>query len=263
DWELVVVHDDDGIGLEWLNVLRDARIRVLSNQFAAGRGGARQTALAASRGRYLAFLDADDWMYPRRLEHQSGLLDEDDSLALVSAGMTVVDDDERPVGARKAMNATRIGDSEMLDSPVLNASSMIRGPSARRMRYDTALESGEDCEFLARYLRGRRYRQEAAPLYCYREFASFSVAGLRSGLAAERRRHLRQAREQAGWLRMLRRAAVWGFKRAVYELLLKVGGRGLVLRRRCRALTVSELRTHQAAERDVRAMLNSIPGPTA
>jgi len=261
DWELVVVHDDDGAGLGWLNTLNDRRIRVLSNRFAAGRGGARQTALSVSRGRYVAFLDADDWMYPARLERQVEELENDSSLALVSAGMVVVDEAETPVGARKTRASdgdARTGAELLLDSPVLNASSMIRGAPARRLRYDTALTSGEDSDFLARYLRGARFRQNPEPLYCYREYASFSRAGLRAGLAAERRRHLRQVRDAGGLSRMIRCAGRWALKRLAYELMLALGGRGLVLRRRCRPLNEDELRAHQSAEDSVRNSLKTI-----
>lgn len=60
DWELVAV--DDGsrdATLAWLQAQRDPRIRVLS-QPNRGVSAARNTGLAAARGRYVAFLDADD-----------------------------------------------------------------------------------------------------------------------------------------------------------------------------------------------------------
>lgn len=46
----------------------DPRLRLI-RQSNAGPGPARNTAIAASRGRYLAFVDADDLLLPHALEH--------------------------------------------------------------------------------------------------------------------------------------------------------------------------------------------------
>lgn len=60
DWELIAVDDgSNDATLAWLQAQTDSRIRVCrqSNQ---GVSVARNTGLAAARGRYVAFLDADD-----------------------------------------------------------------------------------------------------------------------------------------------------------------------------------------------------------
>ena len=101
DWELLVVVDDDGAGLDWLQALDDARLRVLRSPSPGGRGAARQAGLEAARGAYLAFLDADDWLLPERLEIQRSALDQEPELALISGGMVVLDRDDQAVGVRR------------------------------------------------------------------------------------------------------------------------------------------------------------------
>jgi GT2 family glycosyltransferase len=60
DWELIAVDDgSDDTTLAWLQAQTDGRIRVLS-QSNRGVSVARNAGLAAARGRYVAFLDADD-----------------------------------------------------------------------------------------------------------------------------------------------------------------------------------------------------------
>lgn len=68
DWELIAV--DDGSAddtLAWLQAQPDARIRPLT-QTNQGVSAARNAGLAAARGRYVAFLDADDTWAPTFVE---------------------------------------------------------------------------------------------------------------------------------------------------------------------------------------------------
>jgi glycosyltransferase involved in cell wall biosynthesis len=68
DWELIAV--DDGSSddtLAWLEAQPDARIRPLT-QTNQGVSAARNAGLDAARGRYVAFLDADDTWAPTFVE---------------------------------------------------------------------------------------------------------------------------------------------------------------------------------------------------
>lgn len=74
DWELIAIDDGSTDGtLAWLRAQSDPRIRVLS-QPNQGVSRARNAGLAAARGRYVAFLDADDTWAPSFLEKMSAAL---------------------------------------------------------------------------------------------------------------------------------------------------------------------------------------------
>lgn len=73
EWELIVADDASGDGTAELAeqiAARDPRIRVVRRASRGGPAVARNQALAAARGRYVAFLDADDWWLPEKLERQ-------------------------------------------------------------------------------------------------------------------------------------------------------------------------------------------------
>jgi glycosyltransferase involved in cell wall biosynthesis len=83
--EVIVV--DDGSTDETPQILAGYgdRIRVIS-QTNQGVGAARNAGIAAARGEYIAFLDSDDIMRARKLEHDIARFERDPELGLVHCG---------------------------------------------------------------------------------------------------------------------------------------------------------------------------------
>jgi teichuronic acid biosynthesis glycosyltransferase TuaG len=73
DYEHLIVDDasdDDGVPVFSSLIAADARYRLLQLGTNGGPAAARNTAIRQARGRFLAFLDADDVWLPTKLEHQ-------------------------------------------------------------------------------------------------------------------------------------------------------------------------------------------------
>ena len=80
DWELIVADDgseDDSAAVVATLAQADPRVILLPFPKGTPRGAARarNRALAAARGRYIAFLDADDLWLPDKLTHQLDLME--------------------------------------------------------------------------------------------------------------------------------------------------------------------------------------------
>lgn len=78
DWEMIIVDDcssDETFILAERLAKRDSRIMVLHNEKNFGVAAARNKALDAATGEYIAFLDSDDLWLPDKLEKQVDFMD--------------------------------------------------------------------------------------------------------------------------------------------------------------------------------------------
>ncbi len=90
NWECVLVDDgstDAPVAI--LERIDDPRIRYIRLPYNQGRGVARQIALDNVRGDLITMLDADDWIYPNKLEMQYLQMVANPHLALISTGMAI------------------------------------------------------------------------------------------------------------------------------------------------------------------------------
>jgi hypothetical protein len=95
----VLVHDDasaDGTA-SVAESIGDRRVRVLRHRAPLGVAGNRNSLLSSARGRYLAWLDADDAYTAGGLERQVELLEASPNVALVHGAPEIVDEDGAPL----------------------------------------------------------------------------------------------------------------------------------------------------------------------
>lgn len=79
DWEMIIVDDcssDNTYNLACKYAVKDARIKVKHHQQNCGVAAARNTALDAARGDYIAFIDSDDQWVPEKLSKQLAFMKE-------------------------------------------------------------------------------------------------------------------------------------------------------------------------------------------
>lgn len=108
DWEMIVVDDcsrDDTLDIARTYAERDGRIRWVRSPTNQGAGPSRNQALSMARGRYIAFLDADDLWFPEKLEKQLAFM-KSHGCGFSFTSYRVVDEHGAPLGALGAVPPT-------------------------------------------------------------------------------------------------------------------------------------------------------------
>ena len=79
NWELLIINDcstDNSPEIARAYALKDSRIRILQTEKPSGSASwPRNIGIQKAKGRYIAFLDADDQWFPEKLEQQLPLFD--------------------------------------------------------------------------------------------------------------------------------------------------------------------------------------------
>ena len=254
NWEVIVV--DDGSTDDTLSIIRrcnDSRIQLYRFEENRGRPQAREHGLRNANGAFLAMLDADDWWYPEKLFKQMKIFDKNPSLALVSAGMAITDEEDRIVGVRAlGTRHEKWPQHAVMARPsvpaVAHAPSVIRMEHAQRAAYDDNLPVAEDVDFLIKILNGNEYTVLPEPLYAYSEMMSVNPQGILTANQCVRQVLLKYLRRSRFWI--AKQIVLNYVKGIYYRVSFSAGLQDWVVRRRSRRPTLSECRDFDAA-RDV------------
>ncbi len=102
EWELLLVEDGSGDGTvdaitEYMKRTRDERIQLIKQPNNMGAARARNRGLEEAKGRYIAYLDADDLWVPEKLERELDFLQEKQA-AFAFTGYEFADESGRGTG---------------------------------------------------------------------------------------------------------------------------------------------------------------------
>lgn len=173
NWEAILVNDgstDDTEDLAKELIQRESRVKY-KYQKNQGLSAARNTGMAAAKGEYLLFLDADDWLYPDCLKTYSNFLRENPQSKLLRCGYAYWD---HPNG-RKYHSHNPGGDGLIYPTVLTQNigpchSILIRREFAESLGvFDTSLKSCEDWDFWIRAGKmGARIASISKTLVAYR-----------------------------------------------------------------------------------------------
>ena len=89
--EIIVINDcsTDGTEEEILKYASNPAVRYIKNETNLGASGSRNLGIQMAKGKYVAFLDADDWWEPEKLKKQLRLMKETRSVLCSTARLLV------------------------------------------------------------------------------------------------------------------------------------------------------------------------------
>lgn len=141
-WELIVVDDfgpQDGtedVVQKFAQTHPDHRVKYIRHKNNAGVSGARNSGIKEAQGKYIAFLDADDWWLVKHLEKSVRLFSDDPAVGIVT-GPVQYFDEVRGTGRRWEFPDWLIG-----QFPASLASNCFIQPSATLVRTDLLQQAG-------------------------------------------------------------------------------------------------------------------------
>jgi hypothetical protein len=200
DWEGVVVDDastDASVEAAASIARREPRLRVIANRRARGPAGARNTGIEASSGRFLGFLDADDWLPARALgDLVAAALARPGACAF--GGLEHRGPAGEDLGWRVPAAARTLGLDDLLDRERLTIMTLTPRATLGDDRFDESLSICEDMDLWLRLAaRGVAFTPCPAVTYIYRLRPS-SLTRRYSSMREQQERVLRSAFERLG-----------------------------------------------------------------
>lgn len=204
EWELRIVDDGstDGTG-EVARSYRDPRVSVDRIDHEGVIAVVRNRAIAAGRSPYVALFDADDVWYPKKLELQMGLLNENDRIGLVHCAADRLEGDRRTAPPGRSPGATELErlarDNDIVSSSVVVRRSLLDAYGA--FDPDPDLYGSLDYELWLRLIAHTVFARIDEPLLSYRVHArqmSADQAAMELGALAALEKGLRHNPASAG-----------------------------------------------------------------
>jgi glycosyltransferase involved in cell wall biosynthesis len=170
-FELIVVDDGSDDDTGGIVAAYGSRVELV-RQANAGVSRARNAGLARARGRYVAFLDADDVWRPRKLELQTELLDSLPHAGLCFTALDRIDEHGHLVETTRALRHPDFVAASLLHSVVINSPSssvLARTALVRSIGgFDARFSQCADWDISIRLALRASVEPLDEPLTCYR-----------------------------------------------------------------------------------------------
>ncbi len=173
NWKCYIVNDGSTDNTKnILDAIKDDRFVVHHFTENKGRPYARQKALEICEGKYLAFLDADDFFHPTKIEKQVNVLESNPKLGLVSCAMVSYDSELNFISIRADFDIEELFFKIGNDFNLPRTPSMVYLDRAKQIGYNLKLKYAQDTDFFTRYIHEGYYANISEGLYFYSEYES-------------------------------------------------------------------------------------------
>lgn len=174
DFEILVV--DDGSTDETEQVMRryEPPVRYI-RQANGGVAVARNRGIRESRGRYIAFLDADDTWLPQKLEQQMNLINQQRDAGVCYSAFTLVDTDLHPLGISRSQRQSSALEDLLIRGNIVGSICTVlckRSLFDLVGGFDPALSQCADWDMYVRLAAQTKFLYLDEPLVTYRQHST-------------------------------------------------------------------------------------------
>jgi len=182
NWELIFV--DDGStdqSLKVVNQIIDSRVKIFTLDKNYGRGISYQMGLNKANGKYIMFLDSDDWWYSNKIIKQIQYLKNNHKVMFVGSGL-ITSKNHKPIGVRCNKKFSNITNKKITDPFIAFATICIRDTIISKYSFDKNLKVAQDSDFLRTLCMNEQYSNLEDILYVYNESGSFNWIKMKNAL---------------------------------------------------------------------------------
>ncbi len=252
DWELVLFDDGSTDGsLEIARSIRENRVTLQGSKINRGLVHCLNEIAKLAKGHYLARMDADDLMHPKRLGRQVRFLENNPGIPLVGSGAYVLDEAGRPIGIRGRTAPDTTPEGLLKRNTIIHPSLMGRVGWFRDNPYDPAFRRAEDHELWCRTCRETEFGHIAEPLLFNRNAALGQTRKYAESCQADRRIYQKYGPSYIGLLQTARLVAASYAKPLIYRSATRMGLEGRILRIRNSPIGIAERQAANDALADI------------
>lgn len=176
DFEVLICDDgstDDTVQL--IRGLQDSRIQLLQDGTNRGIAYRLNQLIDQASAPYFVRMDADDVMFPERLEKQVRYLQDHPEVDVVGSSAVVIDENDQPIGRRGGILRTWHMDDLFMSARFIHPT--VAGKTAwfKTWRYDEKLSGCEDMDLWIRSFKQSQFADIPEPLLYYRESLTFRL----------------------------------------------------------------------------------------
>lgn len=241
NWELLLVDDGSSDGsLELARLIRDPRVRVLSDGVNRKLAARLNQIAREARGTLIARMDAGDLMHPERIARQVAAFSTRPDLSILGTATYTINERGVVMGVRGDAPLDARPGAVLRHGLFIHPTVMMRTDWARLNRYDESLPRVQDLDLWYRIAGQASVHLLPEPLHFYREPWKFNIRNYR--LSADMRLRLLDqygpaslGRSRTMWLKAAVRA-----RAAVYGVLQNSSWSSWLVARRSRAVDVAQ-----------------------
>lgn len=177
DFELIIT--DDGSTDKTVEIIKsfnDPRIKLVADGENHGISYRLNQQIDMARGEYFARMDADDIMFPERLEQELKFLQQNKSIDIVGTKVIVIDDDDDVIGERQFGNNYSDISKLFEITRFVHPTVMAKTEWFRKYKYRDVVKGCEDCDLWIRSFHETKSYEMESPLLFYRDPLKFKIS---------------------------------------------------------------------------------------